>query len=64
MRLVKPTFLHSKGNQKQNKKTALGMGKNICKCSNLQDINLQNMQTVHAAKYQTKQSKIIQSKNE
>ena len=28
------------------------MGKNICKRCDLQGINLQNLQTVHAAKYQ------------
>ena len=46
-------LLHSKGNHKQDKKTALRMGENICKLSNGQRINLQNIQ---AAQYQkTKQ---------
>ena len=42
-------FLHSKGNQKQDEKTTLGMEVNICKRSNWQRINLQNIQAAHAA---------------
>ena len=44
--------LHSKGNHKQDKKTTLRMGENICKRINRQRINLQNIQAAHAAQYQ------------
>ena len=37
------------------------MGENICKQSNWQGINLQNLQTAHAAQYQKIQT--TQSKN-
>ena len=43
--------MHNKGNHKQNEKTALRMGEDICKCNNGQGINLQNIQTAHAAQY-------------
>ena len=36
-------LLHSKGNHKQDKKTAFRMGENICKRINGQSINLQNI---------------------
>ena len=55
-------LLHSKGNHKQNEKTTLRMGENICKRSNGQRINLQNTQAAHAAQYQKKKKK-TQSKN-
>ena len=45
-------LLHSKRNRKQDEKTTLGMGENIGKWSDQQGINLQNMQTAHAAQYQ------------
>ena len=45
-------LLHSKGNHKQNENTTLRMGENICKRINGQRINLQNIQTAHAAQYQ------------
>ena len=45
-------LLHSKGNHKQDKKTALRMGENICKRINGQRIHLQNIQAAHAAPYQ------------
>ena len=45
---------HSKGNYKQDKKTSLRMGENICKRNNRQRINLQNIQAAHAAQYQKK----------
>ena len=45
-------LLHSKGNHKQDEKTALRMGENICKRINGQRINLQNIQAAHAAQYQ------------
>ena len=32
------------------------MGENICKWSNWQGINLQNIQTAHAAQYQENQA--------
>ena len=48
-------LLHSKGNHKQNEKTAHRMGKNICKWCDWQGINLQNLQTTHAARHQNKQ---------
>ena len=44
--------MHSKGNHEQNEKATLRMGENMCKQSNQQGINLQNIQTVHAAQYQ------------
>ena len=45
-------LLHSKGNHKQDKKTTLRMGENICKVSNWQKINLQNIQGAHAPQYE------------
>ena len=44
-------LLHSKGNHKQDEKTTLRMGENICKQINGQRINLQNIETAHAAQY-------------
>ena len=43
-----------KGNHKQNEKTTHRMGENICKWSDRQGINLQNIQIVHAAQYKKK----------
>ena len=43
--------MHSKGNHKQNAKTIHRMGENICKLSDWHGINLQNIQTVHAAQF-------------
>ena len=48
---MKLKSLHSKGNHKQDEKTTLRMGENICKRSNWQRINLQNTQAAHAAQY-------------
>ena len=51
---------HSKGNYRQNEKTAFRMKENICKESNRQGITLQNTQVAYAVctkKNQTKQSK-------
>ena len=45
-------LLHSKGNHKQDEKTTLRTGENLCKRSNRQRINLQNIQTTHVAQYQ------------
>ena len=44
--------MHCKGNHKQDEKTMLRMGESICKWSNWQRINLQNIQANHAAQYQ------------
>ena len=44
-------LLHSKGNHKQDEKTTLRMGENICQRSNRQRINLQNIQTAHGVQY-------------
>ena len=50
--LIEPKkLLHSKGNHKQDERTTLRMGENICKGSNWQRINLQNIQA-YAAQYQ------------
>ena len=45
------SFCTAKESIKKKKKT-LRLGENICKWSNRQGINLQNIQTHHAAKYQ------------
>ena len=45
-------LLHSKGNHKEDVKTILRIGENICKWGNWQSINLQNLQAAHAAQYQ------------
>ena len=44
----------SEGNHKQNIKTTHRMADNICKQCNWQGIDLQNLQTAHAAQYQNK----------
>ena len=44
--------LCNRGNYKQDEKTTLRMGENICKQINGQRINLQNIQAAHAAQYQ------------
>ena len=43
--------LHSKGNHTENEKPTYRMGENICKQSDWPGINLQNIQTTHAAQY-------------
>ena len=45
-------LLHNKENHKQDEKKTLIMGENICKQSNRERINLQNIQVAHAAQYQ------------
>ena len=46
-------LLHSKGNHKQDEKTTLRMGENICKWNNGQYIQAaQNIQAAHGAQYQ------------
>ena len=42
---------------KQDEKTTLRMGENICKQSNWQRINLQNIQAVHTSQYQKTQQR-------
>ena len=42
---------HSQGNHKQNEKTTLRMGENVCKQSNPQRINLQNLQIAHETQH-------------
>ena len=49
--------MHKKGNHKQNEKTTHRMGENICKGNHQQGINLQNIQTAHAAQLRKKKSK-------
>ena len=46
------SLLHSKGNYKQGKDTAFGMGENNSKWSNWQRINLQNIKAAHVTLYQ------------
>ena len=46
--------MHSKRNHKQDEKTTLRTGENICKQSNW-GIIFQNIQTAHATQYQNKQ---------
>ena len=47
-------LLHCKGNHKQNEKQTHRMGENICRWSDWQGINLQNLQTAHATLYKKK----------
>ena len=44
--------MHNEGNYKQGKKTAFRMGENTCKRSNLQIINIKNIQATPAAQFQ------------
>ena len=46
--------MHSKGKNKQNQKITHRLGENICKWCSQQGLNLQNIQTAHAAQYQKK----------
>ena len=54
------TLLHSKGIHKQSKKTTYGMGENVCKWCDQQELNFQNIQIAHTTQQQLK---TIQSKN-
>ena len=45
-------LLHSKENHQQDERATLRMVENICKWSNWQRINLQNIQAAYAAPYQ------------
>ena len=47
--------MHCQGNHKQDEKITLRRGENICKWSNWQRINLQNIPAAHEAQYQKKQ---------
>ena len=51
--------MHSKINHKQNKKTSHRTGENICKWSDWQVINLQNIEAPPAAQYQQIKNKKI-----
>ena len=55
-------LLHSKGNQKWNKKTTSRIGENFCKWRNWQGINHQNIQATHTIICQNK-TKNKQTKN-
>ena len=44
--------MHSKGNHTKMKRQPIEWEKNICKLSNRLVINLQNIQTAHAAQYE------------
>ena len=44
--------MHSKGNNKQNKKTTYGLGENICKWCDQQGLNFQNIQRAPMIQYQ------------
>ena len=48
--------MHGKENHKQKEKTTHWMGEDICKWSNQQGTNLQNIQKTHAAQYKNKQT--------
>ena len=43
--------MHSTGDHKQDEKTTLRTRENICKQSNWQRVDLQNIQTAHTAQY-------------
>ena len=49
-------LLYTKGNHKQNQKTAYRLGKNICKWCNWQGPNFQNIQRTHTTQWQKKTS--------
>ena len=46
-----------KGHTQESKNTTHRMGENICKGNHQQGINLQNIQTAHAAQLRKKKSK-------
>ena len=60
---MEPTYkpLFSKGNHKQNKKTAYRLGENICKWCNQQGLNFQNIQTAHTTQQQKTKNPIEKS---
>ena len=49
----------SKGNHKQNEKTAYRMGEDICKWCDWQGINFQNTQMAYAAQYLKKSNQKV-----
>ena len=49
-------LLHSKRNHKQNEKTTLWMGENICKWCEWQGLDFQNIQIAHTTQKQNKQT--------
>ena len=54
--LIKLTkLLHSKGTHKQDEKTTLRMGENICKQCNGQELNFQNIQKAQTTQQQQQQ---------
>jgi len=48
-------LLHSKGNQKENKKTTYRIGENSFKWCNRQGLNLQNIQAAYTTQQQKSQ---------
>ena len=48
--------MHSKENHKQDEKKTIRMGEHICKWSNWQGVNLQNIQTAHISQYKKKEA--------
>ena len=54
-------LLHSKGNHKQNEKTTYRMGEYICKRSDRQGLNFQNIQTAHTTQQQQKTNNPIEN---
>ena len=49
-------LVHSKRNHKQNEKTTLWMGENICKWCEWQGLDFQNIQIAHTTQKQNKQT--------
>ena len=50
-------LFHSKGNYKQNEKTAYELGEDICKWCNQQGLTFQNIQTAHTTQQQKRTQK-------
>ena len=50
------TFLHSKGNHKQNEKATYRIKENICNQCNQRGLKLQNIQTAHTSQKQNKKT--------
>ena len=49
-------LLYSKRNNRQNEKTTLRIGENICKQCDWQELNFQYIQTAHTTQQQKKQT--------
>jgi len=60
--LIKEKFLYSKGNRKQNEKTTLRMGENICKWMKDKELISPNIQIAYAAQYQNNENNTIKNK--